>query len=291
MDIEEAIRVLKLNKNYSKGDIKMSYKRLAMVHHPDRDGSNGEVFKKIGVAKEVLMSDGKGKVVVEKAVIVEGNPNAIKPHFNIEIEKSDKGREICLKIPIVSFCKNCNHGMVTNSSIGKCTKCNGTGKKNNIECGDCNGIGKEVKNPCSKCNGTGYCKFLQTKYVTIGKSHKDGESISVDGIKSINRTTATITVRFKGRYSWKNNSDVEMRIGLYTAIFGGQVVATIMGKKLRISIPRNIQPNQVMKINTGGVNINIKIIVRLPTDLSVAEKKAIKVALNRTKDNEEMGSN
>ena len=51
---EEALEVLNLSKGASDEDIKVSYKKLALIHHPDRGGTK-EDFQKIVAAKKELI--------------------------------------------------------------------------------------------------------------------------------------------------------------------------------------------------------------------------------------------
>jgi DnaJ-class molecular chaperone len=53
--------VLGVNKNASQDDIRKSYRKLSLKHHPDRRGGDSEMFKKINAAYEVLSDPQKKK--------------------------------------------------------------------------------------------------------------------------------------------------------------------------------------------------------------------------------------
>ena len=55
--------VLGINKNASQDEIKKTYRKLSLKHHPDRKGGSADAFKKINEAYEVL-GDEKKKVSV-----------------------------------------------------------------------------------------------------------------------------------------------------------------------------------------------------------------------------------
>lgn len=50
---------LGVNKDANLDEIKKAYRKLALLHHPDRNGGNGEQFKKIAEAYETLSDEGK----------------------------------------------------------------------------------------------------------------------------------------------------------------------------------------------------------------------------------------
>lgn len=51
--------LLELKENATKDEVVKSYRRLSMIHHPDRPGGNKDKFQKISEAYEVLSSDEK----------------------------------------------------------------------------------------------------------------------------------------------------------------------------------------------------------------------------------------
>ena len=53
--------VLGLKKEASKEEIKKTYRKMSLKHHPDRKGGSAEAFKKINEAYEVLSDDNKKK--------------------------------------------------------------------------------------------------------------------------------------------------------------------------------------------------------------------------------------
>ena len=55
--------VLGLKKEASKEEIKKTYRKMSLKHHPDRKGGSEEAFKKINEAYEVLSDDNKKKTI------------------------------------------------------------------------------------------------------------------------------------------------------------------------------------------------------------------------------------
>jgi DnaJ-class molecular chaperone len=54
MTLQESYKILGLTSDATEDEIKKAYKKLAMKHHPDREGGNEEKFKQIKEAYEVL---------------------------------------------------------------------------------------------------------------------------------------------------------------------------------------------------------------------------------------------
>jgi len=58
---QEVLKVFRLNKNYSEDELKISYKKLAMIHHPDRPSGNNEKFQLITKLYMALLEECKLK--------------------------------------------------------------------------------------------------------------------------------------------------------------------------------------------------------------------------------------
>ena len=53
--------ILKVNANSTQDEIKKSYRKMSLKHHPDRKGGDSEMFKKINAAYEILSDPQKKK--------------------------------------------------------------------------------------------------------------------------------------------------------------------------------------------------------------------------------------
>lgn len=71
--IMDYYNILGVNKNASPDDIKKSYRKMSLKHHPDRKGGDSDMFKKINEAYEVL-SDPSKKRQYDVTGSAEGNP-------------------------------------------------------------------------------------------------------------------------------------------------------------------------------------------------------------------------
>ena len=175
--------ILEIPKNCSQEDIKKSYKKLAIKHHPDKGGDE-ETFKKINEAYATLSDQQKrekydmvgdegwnngeqvgGGVNVNDIFshFFGGNPfmkmntnmkkkmNDVIYEIEISLRECYFGIEKTLKINIENSCKNC---------VIKCGNCNGTGQVSRIinqgffQLSTCS--------PCDQCRGSGF-KYDENK--------------------------------------------------------------------------------------------------------------------------------
>jgi DnaJ-class molecular chaperone len=187
---------LELTETCTKDEIKKSYRRLAMLHHPDK-GGNEEKFKKISSAYETLFDDNKRRDYdnskkstnfgsfnnmddILKSFgrgfpffkINPGNKthqNKVSINYDLELEL----REVylgCVKDIVITYNTNC-------SCYTICPYCRGQGKTQNMIrqgpfvqmyekiCDVCIGKGYSVKANCEECDEIG--KYEKTSKLKI----------------------------------------------------------------------------------------------------------------------------
>ena len=54
--IDDAYEILKVDKDAPKEEIKKAYRKLALLHHPDREGGDELIFRKVGEAYDAIMN-------------------------------------------------------------------------------------------------------------------------------------------------------------------------------------------------------------------------------------------
>lgn len=278
MTPSEARKLLNINTNASIKEIKTRFKKMAMKHHPDRDGGDAIKFKKIKQASEILISN-------HGAYIVTGNANKIDPNFVVEVDKSVIGKEILVRVPIISFCGGCSDGMVTGSTVKLCNTCKGVGKINGVKCGQCLGKGKIVLNPCKRCNGTNYCNYYQKKKIVISKEEFISGFKELDEIKSVNRSSCRINIvkpdskEQSGRKRRAADVVNSININLYTAIFGGKIKTEYNHSEIIIKIRAGTQCGDKIVQDVDGQMMEFTAKILIPINLSLSEKKTLKAAL------------
>lgn len=192
MDINKNYyKILGLDRNCSKEDVKKCFYKLSFKYHPDKGGST-ELFNDISEAYKVLYSDSRDDYDLKSRF--GNNYNEYYELFDINIEfdykkekknlekfKSDEILNIKLTVddsfdgnieyPRYVKCKSCdgtgkdlkskieikdNTGKVikTFESIDGCDFCEGSGKDDNgKDCYFCHGSGKIGVNECKNCKG------------------------------------------------------------------------------------------------------------------------------------------
>lgn len=175
--------ILGVNKGSSQEDIKKSYRKLAIQHHPDK-GGDPEVFKEINQAYDVLSNEEKrkeydmfGSVGGNRFNGPHGfNMDDIFSHFSdmfggfggFNDVRQKRGSDLRVKIDVTL------NDVIFGSTKKikyyrdiKCTNCGGMGGTNTKECLACGGSGQRItiKNtpfgtvqqttPCTNCYGTG----------------------------------------------------------------------------------------------------------------------------------------
>ena len=212
--------ILGVERNSTPDEIKKSYRKLAMEHHPDR-GGDSDVFKDISEAYEVL-SDSDKKYNYDNY----GDPNGMGNHqysrshspfddlfsgfansqhnrrgFNkgsdlriiveTDLLTNLNGCKKTIKINRNKVCKPC-YGK-GGTGVKTCHTCNGSGyiikEVNTIMgfmrqrhmCPSCDGVGHTIKDKCSNCGGEKVVNETDTIEIELPKGVMDGDTLRMRG--------------------------------------------------------------------------------------------------------------
>lgn len=174
--------ILGVRPNASQEDIKKAYRKLALQHHPDKTGSDGEKFKEISQAFDVIGDPQKRRIYDEggEQAIKEGssdsgpfrNPMDIFEMFFGGSGRSKgprRGKDTVHQLSVKL--EELYNGAVRKLAINRnniCSKCDGRGGKAGAvqECSTCQGSGvqvrihhlgvgfvQQVQSVCSTCKG------------------------------------------------------------------------------------------------------------------------------------------
>ena len=159
----EYYNLLGIDSNASNSEIKKSYKKLAMKHHPDK-GGDPEKFKQITEAFQVIGDENKRKLydsggneAVNSGMdpsnmfnMFNSNNNSSKQNkgkstqynLNIKLEDIYNGTTKYLQIKRLKIDKN---------SVTKCSECNGTGMI--VKTVNMGFMHQQMQSQCNICNG------------------------------------------------------------------------------------------------------------------------------------------
>ncbi|KAH7727723.1 heat shock protein 40 [Aphelenchoides avenae] len=200
--------ILEVSPTASDSELKKAYRRLALKYHPDKNPNEGERFKLISQAYEVL-SDPKKREIYDRhgeEGIKEGgggggmhNPMDIFDMFfggggfsrqretkardtihqlSVPLEKLYNGCTKTLKVSRHVICAKCNGAGGNKDSITKCNNCGGTGAEiHHAQIGP--GLVQRIQRTCPQCQGEGEVIKDQCKQCKGKKRVKSEETIDV----------------------------------------------------------------------------------------------------------------
>jgi DnaJ family protein A protein 2 len=192
--MKEFYDILELPENCTVEDIKKSYKKKAILLHPDKGGSK-EQFQKLNEAYETLSNPEKRSKYDSPPMndFFQFFQNFSFPGFHFQGNQG-KDNHIQIKVPMTLneiYCGSLKQ--ISYSRKKKCLNCNGKGGHNCSQCPQCNGSGQNViriqlgpnmiqqqVSPCNKCDATGF------SYKDVCNECKGNTSISVEETININ---------------------------------------------------------------------------------------------------------
>lgn len=195
MNAENYYEILGISKSSDENEIKKSYKKLCLQHHPDKGGDQAQ-FQKIQKAYEVLSDERKRSIYDQTGAdpdqVENGNENGGMPFGGVDIGnifmnmfgggmsggmpfgvggagKRRKGPMKVHEIPVSLY--DFYHGKTIKLQFEQqkfCGSCKGEGCKTTVSCSSCNGRGMVEqmmmlgpgmaavnRSPCVHCRATG----------------------------------------------------------------------------------------------------------------------------------------
>ena len=158
-------KILEVDKKASGSEIKKAYRRLAVIHHPDK-GGDPEKFKEITKAFETL-SDEENRKLYDQYGESDGNMNGppgdiFGQMFGMRQNTSQKkGDNVIHKVNITlkeiyngkTINVTVNRKTIDSSSIDTCLSCQGKGMT--IKTMRMGPMVQQIQQPCHICNGRG----------------------------------------------------------------------------------------------------------------------------------------
>lgn len=280
--------IFEVSRDATHDDIEKQYRKLAKLHHPDRNGGDEvslEKFKEMQAAYDIIGNPDKRRSYDSKFFQKKRLSSDFDDRFFSTFFGSDnRGRNIQVRLEIEinqllkesihtinyskrNLCKVCRGSGL--SSFKNCPKCLGSGQTINVNqigsspCGNCQGQGITHSVRCSDCDGTGYgivknCK-LEVK-IPPGIDHgmqvricNEGE----DGSDGQPTGDLYVTVLLKDHEFFKReNFDllVDVPVNYSTLIIGGEIlIPTLEGVYVKVKVPVSTPSDTRFRLKGRGI--------------------------------------
>jgi molecular chaperone DnaJ len=165
-------------------------------------------------------------------------------------------------------------------------------------CSSCGGRGKIITEPCPDCGGAGRVKRQKTIKVKIpaGVDNNQMLTVNAEGNAGYNGApNGNLIVVFRvlpHKLFVRSGYDLklDLPIKVSQAILGGKVsILTISGDRIDIDIPEGTEDGTIIRVKRRGIkflrkdtygDLFIKIIIDLPKNLSIKQRKALKESMD-----------
>jgi len=226
----------------------------------------------------------------------------IRYDVNLTLEEAAFGKKIEIHLTRDEQCKECRGtGAKPGSGSITCLQCGGTGQITRTQgfftiastCPRCKGAGKVIKDYCSQCKGSGVVTKTRKIAVEVDPGVEDGTVLRLQGEGNAGMNGGRsgdliLVVNVKPHHLFlRNGNDVvcQVPVTVFQAILGAEIkVPTLDGKMVKISIPPGTQSGKTLRLRKEGIpyfkrwgkgDQLLKVVVRVPKNLSSREKKAL----------------
>jgi len=201
-------------------------------------------------------------------------------------------------------CPECNGtGMKPGTGSITCQQCGGTGQIRRTQgfftiastCPRCRGTGRVIESYCKTCGGKGTVSRRRRIRIDIEPGVEDGTVLRLNGEGNAGsgggggmNGDLIVVIRLKQHpYFLRKGNDIlcQIPISAFQAMIGANIkVPTLDGKTVKISIPPGTQSGSIFRLRKEGIPYMrrrgrgdqlVKIVVDVPRDLSLEEKKIL----------------
>lgn len=315
MNEKDYYKILGVDKNATKDEIKKAYRKLAKEYHPDKNPGNEEKFKEVSEAYEVLSDDKKRAEYDNPPQYDSWSPFGFSQPQRYVPRGSDI--HINLRVPFsalynknweVKVTYNKNYRCTDGKGIEKCPHCGGTGmyrqtfrQGNSMSvyeepCPHCHGSGYVHDPNCKTCGGTGFIKkeysttlklpneYLVQNNIVVKIAGEGNESIDKEGFDG--SLHAHIIHDFdSSRYMIRHYDVFEnIDIPVVQAMLGTDVeIAIPDGSKVKVKINECSKEGTMLRIRNKGLPISdtergdhyIVLHLKMPTSLTKEQRELL----------------
>lgn len=233
----------------------------------------------------------------------------VEVELYVPLERINTGGEETVHYVHVTTCPACHgHGTASGTPPRSCETCHGSGRRvissrdeskghANIRiqqitaCPACDGRGTVIEAPCGRCGGNGQIEEPQSLTIRIPPGAEEGMALRVPGrglpsreaggvsgdLFVIVRSAADPRFERHGADLWQVET-----VDIVDAVLGTHLKLPTLEGSIEVRVPPGTQPDQVLRLRGKGLpyygghgrgDLNLRIQVRIPEDLSAEERQ------------------
>lgn len=305
---ENLYNILGLSNSATSEEIKIAYRKLMRIHHPDVNKSkeNLEIFKKIQHAYEILSNENKKKLYDIKnnfnyKTQENTTPTPKKEKCNEQTSKNNKNTKKATSI-LKNFFDNIfkltkekkqskKDNIYANVTISSKEAILGTSRIINIVqtkiCPNCEGKKFINEALCPLCKGSGEISNHKKINVKIPAGVSNGEKIKINSAGTITDNNKTndliliISIEEKNKFTYKNDDVfLDLPITPFEAALGTNIEIPTIYENVTLKIPKNSSSGQKLRLKGQGIlnkttntkgDMIVTLIIKIPQNLSDKE--------------------
>ena len=290
MSTENFYQVLGVDEKATQEEIKKSYRKMAIEHHPDK-GGNEETFKKISEAYDTLGDENKRRQYDNQ----KNNPfggfgggNPFEDFFNSGYQPRRRAAPDSVIDITVGTLESFNGSdkTITYSRKHGCTTCNGSGgdKKTRVKCNgggytnvtmgtglftqvfrqpcnDCRGEGQVFKTRCGVCNGSSTMPEMETIKIKLPHGVDNGQFFKMQGKGDYNNGVyGNLVIRVKmvpeGNFEKSENDLVYNAFLTLEDLSKDNLEIPHPSGNISIKIPEDFDTSKPLRVKSKGFKSN-----------------------------------
>jgi molecular chaperone DnaJ len=282
--MENYYEILGVTENASPDEIKKTYRKLAMEHHPDK-GGNEEKFKKISEAYDILGDENKRKSYDNQRRNPFGSSNSIfddlfnqfgaKPQqvvpdkvidINVGVLDSYFSNEKTINYERKHMCDSCSGS--GGEKIG-CSGCGGSGYHSVVmgsglfkqifrqPCNQCRGSGQIFKKVCGSCKGESTIKKMDSIKIKIPHNTGDGQFFKLQNKGDFSNGSygnLILRVHIVGQDNFEkiDNNLIYTKYLSYSDLSKSELEIPHPSGKISIKLPEEFDSSKPLRIKNKG---------------------------------------
>ena len=224
--------------------------------------------------------------------------------LELTLEEAASGVEKSIEITRADTCPSCfGTGAERGSAPETCSTCRGAGEVRYSQrtvfgsftqigtCNTCGGTGKVIRNPCRNCGGSGRAELARSLSVKVPPGVDTGMRLRLagegeSGARGGERGDLYVFVHVRPHPVFERRGRdlyTTVPLSIAQAALGDEVEIPTLDGPVPHPVPAGVQPGSTLTVKGKGMphprggrgNLHVRLDVRVPTDLSQEERKAL----------------